>query len=61
MVAVTSGRDYVSPEEDEANANLIAAAPLMYEALKNIENDDKHMPASAWELIQLALARAEGR
>lgn len=45
----------------EANAHLIAAAPLMYEALANLENDDgKNMPDTAWQLIQDALKAARG-
>lgn len=45
----------------EANAHLIAAAPDMYEALNNLENDDgKAMPPSAWKLVQDALAKARG-
>ncbi len=45
----------------EANARLISAAPDMYEALANLENDDgRCMPASAWELVQNALAKARG-
>ena len=44
----------------EANARLIVAAPLMLEALENIENDDQHMPSTAWELIQAAIAEARG-
>lgn len=47
--------------EAKATANLIVAAPDMLEALKNIENDDEHMPPSAWELIQNAIAKAEGK
>lgn len=47
--------------EDHANACLIAAAPLMLEALENIENDDQHMPDTAWELIQAAIAKARGQ
>lgn len=46
--------------ETIANARLIAAAPLMLEALQNIENDDEHMPPSAWKLIQDAIAKAKG-
>ena len=43
-----------------ANASLIAAAPDMLEALKNLENDDgKTMPASAWALVQDAIRKAE--
>lgn len=44
-----------------SNANLIAAAPEMLEALKNIENDDQRLPNSAWGLIQKAIAKAEGK
>lgn len=47
-------------KEYEANAHLIAAAPDMYEALANLENDDEHMPPSAWKLVQDALAKARG-
>ena len=44
-----------------ANARLIAAAPDMFEALANLENDDgKAMPPSAWKLVQDALAKARG-
>lgn len=44
-----------------AYRNLIAAAPDMYEALKNIENDDNHIPNSIWEMIQNAINKAEGK
>lgn len=47
-------------EIGEANARLIAAAPDMLAALENIENDDKNMPASAWKMIQDAIAKARG-
>lgn len=43
-----------------ANAELIAAAPAMYEALANLENDADQMPAHAWENVQQALAMARG-
>lgn len=36
------------------------AAPEMLAALKNTENDDGHIPPSAWKLIQDAIAKAEG-
>jgi hypothetical protein len=46
----------------EANARLMAAAPEMLEALKNLENDDgSTMPPSAWKLVQDAIAKAEGQ
>lgn len=52
--------DCYGEEQTIANGHLIAAAPLMLEALENIENDDKHMPASAWKLIQDAISKARG-
>ena len=45
---------------DEANINLIAAAPEMLEALQNIENDDGRIPAAIWELRNKAIAKATG-
>ncbi len=48
-------------DQIQANAHLVAAAPLMLEALENIENDDAHMPDTAWELIQAAITKARGR
>lgn len=47
-------------DPEEYTARLIAAAPDMYEALANIENDDNHMPDTAWHLIQSALKKARG-
>ena len=45
-----------------ADGNLIAAAPLMYEALANLENDGgKNMPPLAWKLVQDALQAARGK
>ena len=46
-------------EESEANARLIASAPEMYEALKEIVriSDRKH---DAWDRAKAALAKAEG-
>lgn len=51
---------YGPDEAIAANARLIAAAPEMLEALENIENDDAHMPAAIWDLIQKAIAKAKG-
>jgi hypothetical protein len=49
-------------DQGDADAKLIAAAPLMYEALANLENDDgKNMPPSAWKLVQDALQAARGK
>ncbi len=47
-------------DERTANARLIAAAPDMLEALENIENDDAHMPSTAWDMIQNAICKAKG-
>ena len=47
--------------DGEANANLIAAAPEMYEALSSIENDDNSIPAPIWNMIRSALTKADGR
>lgn len=48
-------------DETEANGCLIAAAPELLEALKNIENDDGSIPAAIWKLRNDAIAKAEGR
>jgi len=47
-----------SKEEELANAYLIAAAPDMLEALKNLKNDDNHIPLEAWQMVQSAIAKA---
>lgn len=60
-VSVPDGPTLIIGSGKDKLARLIAAAPDMLAALKNIENDDEHMPASAWELIQAAIAKAEGR
>ena len=44
------------PTADEAR--LIAAAPTMYEALANLENDAGQIPDHAWKLVQDALRAA---
>jgi hypothetical protein len=46
--------------EGEANARLIAAAPDLYEALANLENDSGQIPDHAWKMVQAALAKARG-
>lgn len=50
----------VSEEEQAANANLIAAAPDMYDLLSTVENDDGTIPAWLWDKIQMTLAKARG-
>jgi hypothetical protein len=47
-------------KEREANAKLIAAAPLLLEALQNIENDDGSIPATIWKLRNDAINKALG-
>ena len=44
-----------------ADLHLIAAAPEMYEALKNLENDNAIIPEHAWKLVKDAIAKAEGK
>lgn len=39
---------------------LREAAPLMLEALKNLENDSGQIPDHAWDLCQKAIAAAGG-
>lgn len=55
--------DYHSTEEQDANGNLIAAAPELYEACKKAVD---YIPAQMltqqpWLDIVVALAKAEGR
>lgn len=52
--------DAEGDEQCWADARLIAAAPDLLEALKNLENDDGSIPAHAWALVQSAIAKAEG-
>ena len=44
----------------EANAQLISAAPDLFEALLNIENDDNRIPSTIWEMRNKALNKALG-
>ena len=50
----------VPEEEQKANGALIAAAPELLEALKNIENDDNRIPKTIWDMRNKAIAKAEG-
>lgn len=57
---------YSTMEEQKANARLIAACPMLLEAAKevlDIINAYSHIPAQfkACEILQTAIARAEGR
>ena len=55
---VSSG---LTPDEVEANCDLIAAAPDLLAALKELLSaPDKHRPARVWEDARAAVARAEG-
>lgn len=44
-----------------ANTRLMSAAPDLYEALSNIENDDGSIPDSIWAMRNAALAKADGK
>ena len=59
-IAQAEGWDAEYQDEEQANLRAIAAVPLMIEALRNIENDDNHMPRTAWNMIQEALYQATG-
>ena len=52
--------DTENEEERVANAQLISAAPEMYEALENIENDANQVPKHVWGMITKALKKARG-
>jgi len=52
---------YEDDDNVKHDAHLIAAAPDMYEALKNLENDNNQIPDLAWQMVQDAIAKAEGR
>ena len=47
-------------KENTENAQLISAAPDLFEALINIENDDNKIPATIWEMRNKALNKALG-
>ena len=62
---ITAGQYFVaavSPDSlniQEANANLIAAAPEMYEMLERLQKGHKKGNAT-WQLIERVLAKARG-
>lgn len=51
---------YITFEQHTANAQLMAAAPDMYEALSSLENDSNQMPDFMWDIVQAALKKARG-
>ncbi len=57
------GRAYnvMGPNETDANARLIAAAPDMLEALRNFTEGRKIAYTAALEIARAAIAKAEGR
>lgn len=52
--------NYSKKSEAKANAQLISAAPDLFEALLNIENDDNRIPSTIWEMRNKALNKALG-
>ena len=52
--------NFLKKSEAKANAQLISAAPDLFEALLNIENDDNKIPATIWEMRNKALNKALG-
>ena len=53
--------DLVNRAEDEANAALIAAAPEMYEALRDLLAVKPNSDAPEWVAARAAIAKAEGK
>ena len=61
ICTLTCGRAYDSTENEMPyNAKLISAAPDLFEALINIENDDNRIPSTIWEMRNKALNKALG-
>ena len=52
--------NYATKSEAKANAKLISAAPDLFEALINIENDDNRIPSTIWEMRNKAINKALG-
>ena len=51
--------DFVHSAEDEANARLIAAAPAMYETLREILHEADYLLPTTGEMIREVLAKVE--
>lgn len=64
IIGSVTGNDnsgyFASEDEAEANARLFVAAPDLYEALANLENDAGQIPEHAWKMVQAALKKARG-
>lgn len=64
IIGSVTGNDnsgyFANEDEAEANARLFVAAPDLYEALANLENDAGQIPEHAWKLVQAALKKARG-
>lgn len=58
VIESASGR--VAMVRREEDADVIAAAPDLLEALENLENDDNSIPEHAWKLVTAAIAKAKG-
>lgn len=50
--------DQVGSEVAIANGKLFKAAPLLLEALQNIENDNGSIPETIWEMRNEAISKA---
>jgi hypothetical protein len=53
--------DFVTPEHQEANAKLIAAAPELLEVLNEYANGEPLNEVKWYEKVKQAIAKAEGR
>ena len=60
VVTVDQDEDGVYVVECPAIPGCVSQGKSEEEALENIENDDQHMPSTAWELIQAAIKKARG-
>lgn len=53
-------REAIAIFQRPEDARLCAAAPDLYEAMANLENDAGQIPDHAWNLVQAALKKARG-